>query len=319
MGTKRVAGRKRKSRRGGLRGGGAGKIRRNAPGQKSTPEKDIPGRTHPESGGAEAKQPEYAWVAVEHRDAEGNPTFPTELIAGTYLRRYNEVPEGSEISVHVLAGYKPNPLMMVERKIYEIFRMSVQGWRRSGQIRVEVGDWRGHEQNWFEAMDGAKLEISDPGLPGPHNEKSNYVVTNSSFERKIVKVLDDKGNNSEIRMFEGALDIKETWQSAWRRQRAEVLTRSFTFLFAPLLVALGAGLTLWWVEQRPTFFTESVENRASETRRENESPNDEMVIDDESTTSTEQNTKTIASEQSSNEQQRPKEKPGAERSLSPRR
>ena len=65
---------------------------------------------------------------VEHRDADGNPTLPEELIAGTFLRRYEEVPEGTEIKVLVLAGYKPKALMMVERKIYRtVYQLAAEG------------------------------------------------------------------------------------------------------------------------------------------------------------------------------------------------
>ena len=110
---------------------------------------------------------------VEHRDADGNPTLPEELIAGTFLRRYEEVPEGTEIKVLVLAGYKPKALMMVERKIYRIHRLSVKGWRRKEQIAIEMDGWRQHEADWFNAMRGVQLEVSDPGLPGPHNEKAH--------------------------------------------------------------------------------------------------------------------------------------------------
>lgn len=191
--------------------------------------------------------PQYAWVTVEHRDSDGNPTFPKELIESTYQRRYNEVPSDSAIRVHVLAGYKPNPLMMVERKIYEIHRISIEGWRRKGQITVEIEGWRNHESDWFTAMRGAKLEISDPGLPGPHNEKSNFVVSQSSFSRKIVKFVAENGGRTESRLFEGKLDIIEIWRSAWRRQWVDILSFGIKLLIVPLLVALGAGLTLLWV------------------------------------------------------------------------
>ena len=63
-------------------------------------------------------------------------------------------------------------LMMVERKIYEIQSLSVRGWRRSGLISVEVDGWRAQEADWFNAMQGVNLTISDPGRPGPHNEKT---------------------------------------------------------------------------------------------------------------------------------------------------
>ena len=141
--------------------------------------------------------------------------------------------------------------MMVERKIYEIQNLSVGGWRRRGLIGVEMDGWRAHEADWFDAMRGVKLRISNPGRPGPHNEETEYSVSDSSFERKIVTVIDHARTTTEHRLLEGTLNITETWKSAWRRQGAEVLNLGFKLLFAPLLVGLGVGATLLWVE-RPT-------------------------------------------------------------------
>ena len=197
------------------------------------------------------QEPKGEWVALEHRDADGNPTLPSELMAGTYRRRFEEVPDGTEIRVHVLAGYKPKAVMLVERKIYAIHRMSMRGWRRNGQIAVEMEGWRGHEGDWFKAMRGAKLEISDPGLPGPHNEKSTYLVSETSFGRKIVKLIAQDGKDGEMQLYEGTLDISETWKSAWQRQAAEVLNLGFKYLLLPLLAALAAGLAVWLIDRSP--------------------------------------------------------------------
>ena len=149
----------------------------------------------------------------------------------------------------MLAGYKPKPVMMVERKIYEIQSLSVRGWRRSGLISVEVDGWRAREADWFNAMQGVNLTISDPGRPGPHNEKTEYIVSESSFDEKIVTLADDAGSTTEHRLHEGTLNITETWKSAWRRQGAEVLNLGFKLLLAPLLVGLGVGGTLLWVDR----------------------------------------------------------------------
>ncbi len=110
----------------------------------------------------ELDNPQYGWVAIEHRDADGNPMLPKEMMASTYRRLYSEVPPDAEMRILVLQGYKPKPLMLVERKIYEIHRLSIQGWRRRGKITVEVDGWRHHEADWFNAMRGVRLEISDP-------------------------------------------------------------------------------------------------------------------------------------------------------------
>ena len=201
----------------------------------------------PTSGPGRSQKPQGEWITFEHRDADGNPTLPKHLIAGTYHRRYEEVPEGSEIKILVLAGYKPKPLMLVERKIYEIHRLSLRGWRRIGQIVVEVDGWRSHEVDWFNVMRGVSLQVSDPAIAGKHNEKSDYIVSESSFNRKIVTAPDDKGSPTETHLHEGTLKITETWKSARRRQAAEVMNLGVKRLLLPLLVALVAGLAFWWI------------------------------------------------------------------------
>ena len=202
--------------------------------------------------GGQPSNPKYAWVTIEHRDPDGNPTLPRKLIASTYRRLYSEVPSDAEISVLVLKGYKPKPLMLVERKIYEIHHLSVRGWRRRGQVTVEVEEWRHYEVDWFDAMRGVGLQISDPNPPGLPRETSDYIVSESSFGRKVVVQIDARGRETEVKLHEGRLDITETWGSAWRRQKTEVLSLGWKLILAPLLVALGAGLTLILVNRTPS-------------------------------------------------------------------
>ena len=195
----------------------------------------------------QAQKPQGEWVTFEHRDADGNTTFPRELIATTFHRRYEEVPKGTKIKVLVLAGYNPKALMMVERKIYEIHRLSVQGWRRGGQITVEMEGWRQHEVEWFNAMRGVEVEVLDPGLPDTQNVKANYIVANSSFQRKFVALVGEGGSRNEIQMHQGTLEITETWRSAWRRQETDVLNKGFKYFLIPLLCSLLSGLAVWWI------------------------------------------------------------------------
>ena len=177
--------------------------------------------------------------------------FPREVIASTYLRRYEEVPDNTEIKVLVLVDYKPKALMLVERKIYEIHRLAVHGWRRSGQIVVEMDGWRQHEANWFDAMRGAKLEIPDPNLPRSQQQPPNYVISETAFQRKIVTLVGEDGGKTELQTYEGTLDITETWKSAWRRQAAEVLNMGFKYFLLPVVSALVAGVAVWWIVRPP--------------------------------------------------------------------
>ena len=84
-------------------------------------------------------------------------------------------------------------------------------------------------------------------LNAPHHEKAEYVITNSSFDEKVVMLLAGRQGNSEVPLFEGALDISETWRSAWRRQSAEVLSMGFKHFLLPLLIAVLAVLAGLWL------------------------------------------------------------------------
>ena len=269
-----MAKRKRKPHRGRMRQNPKEMAPTSSPKQKARdPEKGEPNRVGAKNTSSDAQKSQYAWVTIEHRDADGYPTFPKDRIAGTYARQYREVPQDTEIKVLVLAGYKPKPLMLVERKIYQIQRLSVRGWRRSGQIAIEVEGWRNHEADWFNAMRGVRGSISDPGLPGPHNEESDYIISESSFGRKIVKLVDENGSNTEVQLFEGTLDITETWKSAWRRQAAEILSMGFKLLIVPLSVALGAGLMLLWLGGSPGSEDQASPTPANPTDQEIPAPN----------------------------------------------
>ena len=210
------------------------------------------------------------WALLEFRDSDGNPMLPRRLIATTHHRRYGEVPAGTEIEVRVETGYKPRPLLSVERKLYEVHRLFVHGWRRNGQVAVEVDGWRRHEAEWFDAMRGGRLVISDPGAPGSHSEESEYVILATAFGQKTVRSQDEQGNEIDILLLEAKLDIRETWKSAWRRQGAEVLSMGFKQLLLPMVVSVIAGVTtsLWVRRQAAREMTrpKSPPARSSSTR-----------------------------------------------------
>ena len=190
-----------------------------------------------------ARKPQFEWVTFEHRDSEGNLTFPESLIQSTCGRQYSEVEDGTEIRALVLTGYKPNPLMLLERKIYEVYRLTIEGWRRRGQIRIELDGWRGHEKHWFSAMLGIDVEISDPNRPR-HTKGDKYKITKTGFERKMVTTHHRDGKTQEVSMYGGTLDITETWKSVWRRQGGKVIDMALRYVVLPFSVAFGAGVAV---------------------------------------------------------------------------
>ena len=193
------------------------------------------------------QQPKVEWVTFEHRDSEGNLTFPQSLIRSTHARRYSEVEDNAEFSALILTTYKPNPLMLIERKIYEVQRLTLDGWRRRGQIHIELEGWRGHEQEWFSAMLGIDVEIANPtpGLPAKGN---GYRVTSTSFDKKSVTIHSPDNAHQEVSMYGGTLDITEIWQSAWQRHRAQIGNMALRYVVLPFSVAFGAGTAILWLQ-----------------------------------------------------------------------
>ena len=195
---------------------------------------------------APPQQPKGEWVTLEHRDSEGNPTLPQHLISSTHARRYSEVEEDAEFRALILTAYKPSPLMLVERKIYQVQRLAVEGWRRRGQIHIELEGWRAHEKEWFAAMREIELEIvnATPGLPA---KGDGYRVTSTSFAKKSVTIHGPDNAQPEMFMYGATLNITETWQSTWRRHRVQTVKRALLYVVLPLSVALAAGAANQWL------------------------------------------------------------------------
>lgn len=184
---------------------------------------------------------------MEHRDTDGNLTFPKPLIQSTFPRRYSEVEGREKLEAILLTGYKPHALMLIERKIYEILRLSVDGWRRRGQIHIEVDGWRGHESEWFAAMNGVGIEIRNSNLP-EQTRSENYRVVKTRFEKKSVSTHHKDGTVRKVSMYGATLDIVETWGSTWNRHAAEIINGVLKYVVFPFSVAFGAGVAILWFQ-----------------------------------------------------------------------
>ena len=119
------------------------RYRKSRPAHGRQPPKDSALNPAPtDQSATSSNKPQFEWVKVEHRDSDGNPTFPKELIQSTYRRRFSEADQASPLRALALTGYKPEPLLLVERKIYQVRDLTVLGWRRRGQIEFELDGWR---------------------------------------------------------------------------------------------------------------------------------------------------------------------------------
>ena len=186
---------------------------------------------------------QIAWVTVEHRDSDGNPTFLADVVQSTHRRRFSEVDGSTPLRALLLTGYKPH-----ERKIYEVRNVAVFGWQRRGHLELELDGWRDHEQEWFAAMQGLDLEITDHGQPKPPRRGDKYTITHTCFDRKQLTLHHEDGRLEQRPVFHAELQIRETLRSAWRRQSGELLNFAFKSLVAPFSPAVGAGLTILWFQ-----------------------------------------------------------------------
>ena len=94
-----------------------------------------------------------------------------------------------------------------------------------------------------------ELEIvnATPGLPA---KGDGYRVTSTSFAKKSVTVHGPDNAQPEMFMYGATLNITETWQSTWRRHRAQIAKRALLYVVLPLSVALAAGAANQWLSTR---------------------------------------------------------------------
>ena len=183
----------------------------------------------------------FEWVTVEERDEEGRLIIPRRAIKSTEFTFYNPE-EHKDLKILILTGYAPNGAMLVSRKIYDIQKFDIKGWRANAEAIIELSPRRGHEKSWFDVFEGIDVDIQDTGLAGSISTEYKMKVTKTSFEKKVKTIH----GNGENRLLEGRVYMKETYKSVWDRNKGKIFGKLFWILVAAIVGAImGSLITLW--------------------------------------------------------------------------
>lgn len=189
-------------------------------------------RTRPN---AAQELPKGEWVNVEERDPEGRFVMPRFATMSTVGTEYDPT-KHTDLKLRILKGYRPQGAIVGQYKIYEISLLTMKGWRAKVRATIELGS-RAHEEAWFDAYKGQAAILEDPGLPNTESDEYELTVTDSSFEKKVVRVrkASDATAGPEMRVYEGRLQLVETWGSAYRRHKAELGKRAMIGLIGGVI------------------------------------------------------------------------------------
>lgn len=198
-------------------------------------------------GESEKSKSKGEWVILEHRNSKGEPIFPNSKIRSTSMTTYERREKGALLEVFVFSGYKPKSILGVSNKLYSVDKISIQGWRRSIDISVDIEPSRTHERTWFEKMKGMHATIRDPGTPGTTSEECKARVVKTEFNKKIIEIHNDRGQVKELRAYEGRLFLQETIQSVLRREWINYTRSVATIVFTATVSAIVTVLVTIWV------------------------------------------------------------------------
>lgn len=207
-------------------------------------------KTRNRSGKREAEptdpqRPKGEWIKVEAVDEQGRQIIPPELVAATAGIRFNPK-EHTDLDLRIFPGMAPQGGLVGQYKIYELSKFSMKGWRIAAKLSVELPPTRGYEEKWFEAFDKRKAVISHPGLPDTVSEEFITRVVESGFHKKeIHRFSTSRTPQRPTKVYEGSLEMRETWKSALLRRKGQAVSYLVTTSVGALIGSLITGL-LWW-------------------------------------------------------------------------
>ena len=95
------------------------------------------------------------------------------------------------------------------------------------------------QDGWVNALNGAFVQIDDPGLAGVVSKKYRMKVTHTDFHKKSTF----RGDHYTL---EGSITMKETLISVARRNKGKVLVASGTIIAGAIASGIGAAISIIW-------------------------------------------------------------------------
>ena len=159
--------------------------------------------------------------------------FNPKTMAASSTVRYAHRDRLLGMGIAIWRGMHPQPIMTVNTKAYSV-TLKEGGWRRAVNVYVNVGA-REYEKEWFDAMAGQMVTISDEtGYPDGASISEQLRVEQTAFNPVQTMVIADDGKQTSQLTYEGRLTLLETLPSFLFRQLQLVLENSFLILATAL-------------------------------------------------------------------------------------
>ena len=210
------------------------------------------------------------WARLEVIDSEGRPAFfDQNVMVASSTVRYADRDRLLGMDIMIVRKIHPQPLMLINKKAYAV-TLKEGGWRRSVNVFVNVGT-REYERDWFNAMPGQIVTISDNfGYPDGAYLSETLRVERATFGKVQTTVI---GNDRELThkvAYEGRLRLRETWPSFLYRQWQRVLENSFLIVATALVtggVTISFSMIHTCLQRRNSVIRTANSRRKSRNRR----------------------------------------------------
>ena len=189
------------------------------------------------------------WIGREELNEQGKPIIPRNLIKATEKVIYD--PEKyKDLEIVIITGYAPAGFMgtndkNLPNKLYDIQKLTIEGWRAKAEAIIELSPYRDYEKDWFDAFKGTDVCI-DPAPKDGHtlntSTEYNMKVIETSFKKKI-KIIE----NIEKPVFEGRIFMIETYKSVYARNKSRIFQRIIWIIIPVIISAIITALVTLWV------------------------------------------------------------------------
>ena len=146
---------------------------------------DLEAEESDETSSAKSSEGNLEWVTVdEERDGSGRPQVPKEFIDRLAHVRYDSR-KHTDMDFIIRTGAGPQAEIITQYKIYPVSTFDMKGQRLVAKATVEFPAGREYEEDWFNAFQGASVDIHDPGISGAVSTTYKMKVREVQFHKKI--------------------------------------------------------------------------------------------------------------------------------------
>ena len=184
-----------------------------------------------------------AWVLLEARNRDGSLAVPPAVLGSNENLRFHTRDPDQPEEVRIEIGYKPDPVLFVNLKVYPVRRIvqsEVGGWRKA-RVWVELPVSRAFEREWFVYMKGLPLAIRDVTPDAAFKPPVRLHVTDVLFTRKwTLKAVDTDSDPKVKKSLVAVVSAEESWVQWMVRRWYQLIEHVWIRLVLPVMVAVAA-------------------------------------------------------------------------------